>query len=291
MIDQYVVKGIGQVVMYSKGYLSEERREIEELAIPDIRSKKFLDRLELFLYHSDIRTYLPFLSARLWIYCCILLFLFCLGIGTWLRRGWMFSIGVSIAMIVGVYSLLSLRRKKNLKRTENDLLEFINLAESFSITEDELLGILLLCGNYMKGPIGRVLQQMERERRKGRASRLILEQLKVKLEHVKWQEFIHNLSVCSAYNSDYNYVFHAARKSVQSYLISKKERASVKRLASLEMLIMLGFGVIIVFMLGNLLEVDIQDLLMDGGIGSVVGIYIAVISLLFWKKINRFEMD
>jgi Flp pilus assembly protein TadB len=182
-------------------------------------------------------------------------------------------------------------RIQNLKSVERQLLELINVTESFAATGDEALAILQNCSIYMKGPIGQALGSIEKRLQCGWSGKMVLEQMKIMLEHPKWQEFIHNLNVCCMYNSDFNYVFRSSRKSIQAYLSAKKERQSVKHTAQMEMGIIVFLGMIIIIVLGQFLSISIQELLWGSILSRGCTIYMIGIVLLFYWKIGAYEKE
>jgi hypothetical protein len=131
----------------------------------------------------------------------------------------------------------------------------------------------------------------EKRLERGWSGRMVLEQMKIMLEHPKWQEFIHNLNVCCMYNSDFNYVFRSSRKSIQAYLSAKKDRQSIKHKAQIEMGIIVFLGMIIVMALGRFLSVSMHELLWGNVFGQGCTIYMISIVLVFYWKIGAYEKE
>ncbi len=283
--------GVQELVIYTEHFLLEEAKKVHVKVLPEINSTKLWDRLELSLYYSGIRTYMPFVSGKVWLIfcfsllCCLFIFLI-----LWYGKIWAALAGCS-ALFVVLTQLLEVMRHRNLRVTERYLLEFLNVTESFAVTGEEPAAILRNCSVYMKGPIGRTLKNVEKYIQWGWSGRMILEQLKVNLEHPKWQEFIHNINVCSMYNSEYGYVFRSSRKSMQAYLTSKKERQSIKHNAQIEMGIIVVLSAVILWALSNFLMISIGELIWGSAISKICTIYMVGIVLLFFWKINRYEKE
>jgi len=276
--------GVEEIIVYAQGFFQAETKRMRVQTLPELYSKRLWDRLELLLYYSGIRIQIPFFSARV----CIL-FLLVIGLLSFLAgMVCLESVWKSVAICLGIcflfYMYLEVMRRRNRKRTERYLLELLNLTESFTATGEEALAILQMCSLYVKGPIGQALNSIERYLQKGWSSGMVLAKLKVMLEHPKWQEFMHNLHVCSMYNSDFSYVFRSSRKSIQVYLSSKKERQSVKTTARMEMLAIATLCLIIIVVLGRFLQIPVEKLLWGSGIGKGCTLYmISIMALFFWK--------
>ncbi len=276
--------GVEEVVVYTRGFLEAEARKVRVQTLPEVTSRRAWDKLELLLYYSGIRNKFPFLSAKVW-----LIGMFAIGCVAFLLGMVLFwSVWESGILCAGTLILLFLwlefMRRINQKQTERYLLELLNLTESFAATEEEPLMILRACSSYLKGPVGQALRSIERYLSKGWSSGMILAQLKVMLEHPKWQEFIHNLSVCSMYNGEFSHVFRSSRNSIQSYLSVQKERQSVKRTARMEMFLITVLGMVIIVVLGNFLQLSVEELLWGNIVGKCCTLYmVGILCLFFWK--------
>jgi len=291
LVDWFWEVGVQEIAVHTEQFLLEETRKVRMQKLPELTSTKLWDKLELMLFYSGIRNRYPFFSAKVWLLVTVLLngsmFLaVSLGGGTFVQAG-MSCVILSIGMI----GMLGWFRTRNLQNTEKYLLELVNLAESFAVTGEEPVAILLNCQNYLRGPVGQVLKNMEKARQQGLSSRILLEQMKVMLEHPKWQEFIHNLNVCSMYNSDFKTVFDSSRKSIQGYLSSKKERQKVKQVARLEMVVIAAFGLIILMLIGRMLEMPLTELVWGNSVSRICTIYMISIIVLFSRKLGRFEKE
>ncbi|MCD8326102.1 MAG: hypothetical protein LUC90_05295 [Lachnospiraceae bacterium] len=118
---------------------------------------------------------------------------------------------------------------------------------------------------------------------------MILEQLKLELEHPKWQEFIHNLNVCSMYNCDFVYVLQSSRKSTQRYLTSAKEKQSVKRVAKVEMGIIIVLSMVILAAMTELMDVSLRWLLWGSLPGKICSVYMLGILVFFAWNLSGYR--
>ena len=283
--------GVQEILVYTEHFLLEETRQVRMRVLPEVTSRKAWDRLELLLFYSGIRGAFPFVSAKVWLLFCTIV----LSCGFMLANFLIGSLWKAVLCCVGLCvlltELLAVLRRRNMRMTERYLLELINVTESFAATGEEPVAILSSCSIYLKGPIGRALAGVNRHLKQGWSSRMILEQLKVTLEHPKWQEFIHNLSVCSMYNSDYSFVFRTSRKSIQEYLSSKKERQSIKHTAQVEMAAIAFLSLAIVLVLSNFLAMPATELLWGNTVSKGCTIYMAGIIVVFFWKIGIYEKE
>lgn len=283
--------GIREILIYTEHFLIKEAKRVRVQVLPEINSTKPWDKLELMLFYSGIRNYFPFISGKVWIVFCMMLL--CCGflITMFSGAGILWAVLVCTALLAAMMQLPRAMRRHNLKNTERSLLELLNVTESFAATGEEPVAILRQCSVYLKGPVGHALRSIEGQVGQGWSSRMILEQLKVKLEHPKWQEFIHNLNVCSMYNSDFGAVFRTSRKSIQSYLTSKKERQGIKHTAEMEMAAIVALSFLMILILGKFLMMPAEELLWGSIISRVCTVYMVGVVMLFYMKVSAYEKE
>lgn len=283
--------GVQEILIYTEHFLLEETKKLRVKILPEVNSTKPWDRLELLLFYSGIRNYFPFVSAKVWIvFCMVVLSCSFLLVTFFSKHIWQAAV-VCVMFGVLMMQILGIMRRSNLRNTERYLLELLNVTESFAVTGEEPIAILSHCSVYLKGPIGQALRSVDRQVSQGWSGRMILEQLKVRLEHPKWQEFIHNLNVCSMYNSDFGTVFRTSRKSIQAYLTSKKERQSIKHTAEMEMAAIVVLSLMIILILSNFLMVPATELMWGNRISKGCTVYMVIIVMLFFGKINAYEKE
>ena len=283
--------GVREIMIYTEHFLVEETKKLRVKILPEVTSTRPWDRLELLLFYSGIRNYIPFVSAKVWIMFCVVVlscsFLLVAALSHSIWQAAVFCVAFGVLMM----QILEIMRRSNLRSTEKYLLELLNVTESFAATGDEPVAILSHCSVYLKGPVGQALKSVDKLVNQGWSGRMILEQLKVRLEHPKWQEFIHNLNVCSMYNSDFGAVFRTSRKSIQSYLTSKKERQSIKHTAEMELGAIVVLSLLIILSLSNFLMVPAAELMWGNRISKGCTIYMVIIVMLFFWKINAYEKE
>ena len=282
---------VHEIIIYTEHFLSSEARRVRMRVLPEVTSPKAWDRLELLLFYSGIRGTFPFVSAKVWLLFCSMTAGSVFILANFLTGSLWKAALCSMGLCVFLTEILIVLRHRRLRMTERYLLELINVTESFAATGEEPVAILTSCSMYLKGPIGHALLGIDRHLKQGWSSRMILEQLKVTLEHPKWQEFIHNLSVCSMYNSDYRFVFRTSRKSIQAYLSSKKERQSIKHTAQMEMGAIVFLSLAIVVVLSNFLAIPAMELLWGNAVSRGCTIYMSGIIVLFFWKIGVYEKE
>ncbi len=273
-------RGIREIRMHSEEFLAAEENAVRCRVLPDTASRKWADRVELSLYYSGLRGRFPFMSVKFW----VLLQCFA-ALWAWILlntfAGLLAAFAGALAVPMLFTAVLSILRNARFTKTQEHLLEVINLAEGFSATEEDPVSILLLCGAYIGGPIGQTLKGAESLRARGLGSRRVLEEMKLMLEHPKWQEFIHNLNVCSMYNCDFVYVLQNSRKSTQRYLTFVKEKQSVKRTARMEMVLIILLSAVMLQAMTGLMDMSLAWLLWGSLPGKVCSVYMVGILLFF----------
>jgi Flp pilus assembly protein TadB len=105
------------------------------------------------------------------------------------------------------------------------------------------------------------------------------------VNHKKLREIIHNISVCSRYDTDYEAVIGDSRKMLQDYLTGKAQERAILNSARIEYISIALIAGVLFWMIGDFMEVDLEQMLLHTTVGSafifyfIVVVFIAVLNL------------
>lgn len=251
----------------------------------------FLTRMDRRLEYSGLREKLPFLSTE-W----FLVTLVAAGAAGYFltflltRR---FRLGLTAFFLVPalLYALETALCHRSYRRTEEQLLVFLNLLDSYSITAGELTGILLKTSKLLTEPLKGALEACYYEAQTSGDTNQALERLAYRVEHPKFRELIRNLEVCSRYDADYGSVVQDSRKGVQDFLAYRGKRRSLASVARVEMLFLAVTGVSVFAMMGGILQQDIWTLLFGTAAGRGLLLFQGGVLALFLWQILLFDKE
>ncbi len=159
------------------------------------------------------------------------------------------------------------RRYGNKKALEAQMLMFINLIDSFSGLEDDLIHILDRVNQYLKDPLHGILEEFMLEARLGGNSDEAYETLLHRLSHTKLFDVIQALKICSEHDCNYGEVIGDLRESVEEYLSSKHTCMAIVNSARVDVLALGLGGGLVIYMLNDFLSKPLWETLTSSYIG------------------------
>ncbi len=260
----------------------EGRRQLLEL-----RQKNTLwAALEQILYYSGLKLYFPGLTAELWIagslaaaalLLVILSTLFGFGAG---------SAG-AILLFGSEFLILQYLRMSNLKVVNEHLMKLLDFLGNYSITAGEVTGIFKQVGRYMEEPIKSALDACYYEAQTTGDAGLALLSMAEKIEHPQFKELARNMEISLRYCADFIMLVSGSKRTLREYLRLAQERKGMLREALINMALLLGLSLVVLFAVSSLVQMPVTWLLADTLPGKVGMIVLAVIGLLFVGQLQK----
>lgn len=261
---------------------AELSQELSVLALAE-RKKNFskTDPLTAFqnkFVYSRITVKFPLLSAQLYMFFIILFsgtaFITALAISHEFLPAALSALCVAALMIAIIYFMAD----SNFKKTDAEILEFLNLLGNYSIVNGEITRVLQQVGRSMHDPIRSCIYEFTVEAQQGDTINA-LRNMRQKIEHPKFREIIRDMEVSLRYSTNYADMIAANRKLIRSYMDAKTERKAIANQGNIQMLLIICCLIIMFFALGPLLETDIWTILFEQTLGHIC--LLAVGTVLF----------
>lgn len=238
--------------------------------------ENLLIKLDKTIKYSNIRKYVPFLNANIFIFILILfstialivgalLFDFIVGIG--------FAIAVSLILIIVVLAMAN----ANYKKTEENIITFVNLVENYSKTNNDLIAILGKTYSYLDEPLKGYVQEAYLLGKRTGDQDLALTTLQNNVQHKRFREIVRNLQICSHYEANYEEVVGDLRQQLIEYLAGKRNKEAMARNARIELSILIATSGVIMYLMGSFMENNIFSMLNQTFIGKLILLYIIII--------------
>lgn len=205
---------LGRAVEQVSEQVTERSRLRSRQMSAGLKEKRTDIKLERDLYKSGLSISFPFLTAEVY----ILIMVISAGSGFFLVSVWRTGIILRIISLccgpLILYTVLQIKYYLNYRRVEKNLLIFLNLLDSFSITAGELTVIFYKISYYLDRPLKRALEECYFETQITGNTTKALYNLMEKVGHPKFKEVVRNLEVCSRYDADYSSVVDSCRKTI-----------------------------------------------------------------------------
>ncbi len=233
----------------------------------------FLYRLDLLLLQSNCKRIFPFVNSE--IFLIIMLSLSALGfvIADILSQSYILGIICSLFIILLFYLVLYIISGIHYKRTENEILTFINLLENYSKTSDDLISIFGRLFYYLEEPLKSAVEDCYIEGRSTGDLSFALSNLSNRIEHQKFKEVIRNLEICARHEANYGEIVNDSRGLLRDFIASQKERKAIIQNGRIEILIIMACSIIMVGMLNGFMERGLWQVLLQTLLGNFIILY------------------
>lgn len=248
----------------------------------------FWYRLEQQLTYSGLRRYFPNLSAEWWLTGNLVLGVLCF-VGISIPGGILLGMTVAAGAFALEWILLSGLRRRNLKRTEEDLTKLLDFLGNYSVSSGEITGIFDQIARYMDEPIKGVLTACYYEATTTGDSSTALITMAEKVEHPKFKELVRNMEISTRYCADFSILVNSSRRSLRDYLHTVQERSGMVREAYVNLFLLAAMSFIVLLSVGNLTGTEMVPLLTRTWPGRIGLGLLIFIFLLFQGKVNRLD--
>jgi Flp pilus assembly protein TadB len=260
----------------------EHKKELIQLEF----KSGFVGKMEHQFLYSGLGRMFPFLTPELWLAIRLVAAAGIYAVAILLGGHWIMGAAALGLLFLVFFIIESLLCRKNYQDTEKNLLEFLNILGSYSITAGEVTEVCNQVSKYMDDPLKSVLEECYYEAQTSGNASLALLSMADKVEHPKFKEIIKNIEICSRYSADFATVVSASRKSIQDYLKARQEQKSLAQESVINMLILLLMLFVMLFMTDQMITASIWDILLYTTIGRVCMMIVILLQLTFYWKVS-----
>ena len=252
------------------------------------QTHSFWYSLEQTLQYSGLKRRFPHLTGE-WFLAWNLLG----GAGLWV----ILSVAVGPAAAAAVTALAAAAelgviralRRRNRKRTEENLPKLLDFLGNYSVTTGEITGIFDQIGRYMEEPIKEALDACYYEATTTGDSSAALLMMAERVEHPKFKELARNLEVSIRYCADLGSLVNGSRRSLREYLRAAQERRGLMREGMINLALLSGMSAIVLLSIGSLTGINMVTLLTGTWPGRIGLILLAGILVFFLGRMNHLD--
>lgn len=272
---------------YEERLREERRRQIEE---GNTVKKPFLYRIDRLLEYSGLKRHFPFINAEIFIALYVMLFIAVYVLAAVIFKGYIAGIIADALLCVSVYSVFYIINGSYYRKLEENIMTFLNLIENFSKTEDDIVQIFRKTIPYIGEPVRNILTEFCSEAETCGDVNRAFDNMNSRIEHRKCRELIHNIRVCSRYESNYDMLVRDCRTSMMDFLEIKAERKAIINNGRAEIVILLLSASLIVYLFSNIVSGGLAELLFGSFIGKAIVLYciaVVIISLVMMLTYDK----
>ena len=293
IVNQTISRKVKSFLQYTESETerrAELIREQERVEGELDRSKfDFLTKLDGLISQSNIKKYIPFLTAETYIIglivvSCVILLAF------QQFSQIIFGFYIDIILVFGSFVIMLAMRNINYNRIESDIIDFMNLMENYSKTSSDIIDIFGKIYPFLTEPLRSMTQRCYVNGIKPGNVSQALSEFERGIYHKKFREIIHDLAVCSRYDTNYADIIEDSRKMLQEYLAGKEQKKAMLTAARIEYLTIAAVAALLFWMMGSFVGVDLRMMLLNSAVGNIIILYfvaailIAVIGLFIMEN-------
>lgn len=237
----------------------------------------WLGKLDEELAYSGIKDKLKWMTTEIYIIIVTIVTtlvatLFVVIAGLW--QGFL----AGVLTVVAFKLVITLLGNSRDKKTEAQLLQFMNIIDNFSSTSDDLIDILEKVSRYIEDPLGGQIYDAVQEARNTGDSLLALQDLQNSVKSKHFKILIRNLETSSRFENNYSDIIEDCRSIFHEYIKAQKEKRSIRVNGLVEIITMVATGVMSIGMIGQIADGgNVIDILLSGGTTGLV---------IFWMLIG-----
>lgn len=252
------------------------------------QTHSFWYSLEQTLQYSGLKRRFPHLTGE-WFLAWNLLG----GAGLWVilsvAAGPAAAAAVTALAAAAELGVIRALRRRNRKRTEENLPKLLDFLGNYSVTTGEITGIFDQIGRYMEEPIKEALDACYYEATTTGDSSAALLMMAERLEHPKFKELARNLEVSIRYCADLGSLVNGSRRSLREYLRAAQERRGLMREGMINLALLSGMSAIVLLSIGSLTGINMVTLLTGTWPGRIGLILLAGILVFFLGRMNHLD--
>lgn len=250
----------------------------------------WLGRLDEELAYSGIKDKLKWMTTEIYI---ILVTLITTVVGTAfvLFSGLWQGILAGVIIVVIFKLIITLLCNSRDKKIEAQLLQFMNIIDNFSRTSDDLIDILEKASRYIDDPLGSQIYDAVQEARNTGDSLLALQDLQESVKSKHFKILIRNLETSSRFENNYSDIIEDCRSIFHDYIKAQKEKRSIRFNGVVEILIMVGTGIMSISMVGQIADGgNVIEILLNGGTAGIAIFWLLIGSALLALYVAVFQI-
>lgn len=209
--------------------------------------------LEQRLMYSGIRRRFPGITAEWWLVGNLTAAAVLFGVVSILGGVWR-ACAVLIACALAERLVLWGLRRRNLRRTEENLMKLLEFLGNYSLASGEITGIFGQVSRYVEEPVKSALDVCCYEAATTGDVSMALLAMAEHIEHPKFKELARNMEVSVRYCADFSVLVNSSRRSLREYLRMARERRGMLREAAINLALLAAMSAVVLLIVGRLTE-------------------------------------
>lgn len=233
----------------------------------------FMKSVDIFLVQSGIKYKIPGLTAESFLSFMIFSAIISFLIASMASKSILIGCIISVSFVMVCYLILYFKRSANFKRTEEDMIKFVNLLENINYSETRLDQIFRRALPYLKNPLKNLVAEFCHEVDAGITTEAALANMSDRVDHKKLKMLFKSFQISNSKEQNYSEIIEENRDVMREYIAGRKERENIKKNAFIDLCIIAVMGLAVIFLFSTLVE-NMRELLFYTFGGQALCLYL-----------------
>ena len=249
-----------------------------------MENSSLLFKLDRLVLTSGIRTLLPWLNGEYLILIMVLAAVAGVFEGILIFQNFFVALFLAAAQVVAVYAVLLYLSGKTYNRIEDGTAIFISILSNHAKGSSDIVTIMTRTLPSLHGPLRALVQKFIMDCEKYGNVDIAFDHMKESIDNRQLQTIIINLKNCMHYQANYEEVLMQMMSQVAAGLTAREDRKNVLFEMKLTLAIISVMAVVIVWIIGNGLGIDVVGSLTGNAFGQTLLFLTGILYLMVGIK-------
>lgn len=249
-----------------------------------MENSSLLYKLDRLVLTSGIRTLLPWLNGEYLILGMILAAVAGMFEGVFIFQNFFVALFLAAAQVVAVYAILLYLSGKTYNRIEDNTAIFISILSNHAKGSSDIVTIMSRTLPSLHGPLRSLVQKFIMDAENTGNVDIAFDYMKESIDNRQLQTIIINLKNCMHYQANYEEVLMQMMSQVAAGLTAREDRKNVLFEMKLTLVIISVMAVVIVWIIGTGLGIDVVGSLTGNTFGQVLLFLTGILYLMVGIK-------
>ncbi len=249
-----------------------------------MENSSLLYKLDRLVLTSGIRTIMPWLNGEYLLFLMIIAAVLGVFEGIIMFQNFFVALFLAAAQVVAVYAILLYLSGKTYNRIEDNTAIFISILSNHAKGSSDIVTIMSRTLPSLHGPLRALVQKFIMDAENTGNVDIAFDYMKESIDNRQLQTIIINLKNCMHYQANYEEVLMQMMSQVAAGLTAREDRKNVLFEMKLTLAIISVMAVVIVWIIGTGLGIDVVGSLTGNSFGQMLLFLTGILYLMVGIK-------
>lgn len=249
-----------------------------------MENSSLLYKLDRLVLTSGIRTIMPWLNGEYLLFLMIIAAVLGVFEGIIMFQNFFIALFLAAAQVVAVYAILLYLSGKTYNRIEDNTAIFISILSNHAKGSSDIVTIMSRTLPSLHGPLRALVQKFIMDAENTGNVDIAFDYMKESIDNRQLQTIIINLKNCMHYQANYEEVLMQMMSQVAAGLTAREDRKNVLFEMKLTLAIISVMAVVIVWIIGTGLGIDVVGSLTGNSFGQMLLFLTGILYLMVGIK-------